>query len=390
MRRRVPIASRAALAVALGAVCALVGCAAQAFASAAIPGDPRARCMNGFDLRPGPVTWRRYSEAEDVLAMDAWCESVGPAVVAGPVEVDGDGNSGGPIILDSLVVVTWNVHVGGGDLVQLVSDLRHGLFTDGRPVEDFVLLLQEAYRAGVQVPAVARPGSYPERILVLPPKGERLDILQTAERLGLHVVYVPSMRNGVGVEPAEDRGNAILSTMPVTETTAIELPYEAQRRVAVAATVQAHGADGEPWSLRVVSAHLDNRSRVTRFLDTFGPGRARQARALTDAVADPSAVVGADLNTWSAGFLESAVSILKASFPATPPTLDPTYNQRFLSRKLDHFLVRLPDGWSATVRRGGTPYGSDHYPLIGMVRRGTPAVASVVAVGDKAGAGSSK
>jgi hypothetical protein len=35
--------------------------------------------------------------------------------------------------------------------------------------------------------------------------------------------------------------------------------------------------------------------------------------------------------------------------------------------------VRLPDGWGATVRRGGTPYGSDHYPLIGVVHRELPA-----------------
>jgi endonuclease/exonuclease/phosphatase family metal-dependent hydrolase len=269
--------------------------------------------------------------------------------------------------LDSLAVVTWNVHVGGGDVVRLVNDLRQGLFTGGTPVKDFVLLLQEAHRAGGSIPTVARAGAYPPRILVSPPQGERLDIVQVAQRLGLHVLYVPSMRNGLS-EPAEDRGNAILSTVPLGETSAIELPYEAQRRVAVAATIQGLDGNDTPWSLRVVSAHLDNRSRLTRILDSFGRGRARQAKALSDAVADPAAIVGADLNTWSAGFTESAVEFLVSSFQDTPHAPEPTYDGR-LARKLDHLLVRLPDGWTATVRRAGTPYGSDHYPLIGILHR---------------------
>jgi endonuclease/exonuclease/phosphatase (EEP) superfamily protein YafD len=117
-----------------------------------------------------------------------------------------------------------------------------------------------------------------------------------------------------------------------------------------------------------VSAHLDSRSRFTRILDSFGRGRARQARALSDALTEPAVVVGADLNTWSFERTESAVALLHASFEDTPPASEPTYHGR-LSRKLDHFLARLPEGWSASVRRAGTPYGSDHYPLIGVVHR---------------------
>jgi endonuclease/exonuclease/phosphatase family metal-dependent hydrolase len=220
------------------------------------------------------------------------------------------------------------------------------------------------------VPATPTPGSYPSRILRRPPSGDRLDVLQAADLLGLHVAYVPSMRNGIGADPAEDRGNAVLSSLPLGSPEAIELPYESQRRVAVAATVSALGADGSPWSLRVVSAHLDNRSAGGRFLGTFGPGRARQARALAEAVADPAAVIGADLNSWSLGFLEDAVPFLRASFPDSPAASDPTYRAAgLLARKLDHFLVRLPDGWASSVRRVGDAYGSDHYPLIGTIHR---------------------
>ena len=357
--------SRLARVAALAALCTSAGCAAAALAREPGPVS-EAPCMSGFELRPGPVHWQRTGGASDTRTLDRWCAAVGPAIVAGPLAEDGDG---GPAALDSLVVVTWNVHVGGGDVPKLVNDLRQGLFTNGRPVEQFVLLLQEAHRSGGGVPATAAAGSYPERILVEPPSGERLDIVRIAERLGLHVLYVPSMRNGEAGEIAEDRGNAILSTLPLTETAAIELPYEAQRRVAVAATVQARGRDGDLWSLRMVSAHLDNRSRLTRVLDSFGPGRARQARALAEAVAEPAAIIGADLNTWSAGFLESAVDLLHTRFEETPAAPEPTYHAAFLARKLDQLMMRLPAGWTASVRRAAVPYGSDHYPLIGMLQR---------------------
>jgi endonuclease/exonuclease/phosphatase family metal-dependent hydrolase len=159
------------------------------------------------------------------------------------------------------------------------------------------------------------------------------------------------------------------SPLPLTGLEAIELPYESERRVAVAATVHAPGPNGVLRSLRVVAAHLDNRSARDRFMGTFGSGRARQARALAAAIEDSAVVVGADLNSWNAGFLESAVPLLRASFPDSPFTSVPTFPvaRGLISRKLDHWLARLPDGWSASVRRVDDRYGSDHYPLIGSV-----------------------
>ena len=108
----------------------------------------------------------------------------------------------------------------------------------------------------------------------------------------------------------------------------------------------------------------------SRLLDSFGAGRSRQARALADAVSEPVAVVGADLNTWSPDFMESAVEVLHSRFTTTPVAPEPTYHAGgLLARKLDHLMMRLPDGWSASVRRAAGPYGSDHYPLIGVITR---------------------
>jgi endonuclease/exonuclease/phosphatase family metal-dependent hydrolase len=36
--------------------------------------------------------------------------------------------------------------------------------------------------------------------------------------------------------------------------------------------------------------------------------------------------------------------------------------------RLDHVLLRLPDGWRAEVRRAKSRYGSDHYPLVATIQ----------------------
>ena len=309
----------------------------------------------------GPdVAWVRTS-ARDQPVLDAWCEGVGPVHAS-------LGEPEAPATLDSLIVVTWNVHVGGGDVTWLVHDLRSGALT-GEPIERFVLLLQEAHRAGPDVPAGAAPGAWGNGIAAVPPSGERLDIVEAARNLGLNVLYAPSMRNGAGsAVQAEDRGNAILTSLSIQEPRAIELPFERQRRVAVAGAVRGVTSAGASWTLRLVSAHLENRSSWTRALDSFGASRARQARALISAIDGDAAIVGADLNTWSAGFLESAVALLREQFPDGPPFDAPTMTVGGIPRQLDHLLFRLPDGWRASLRRVDDRYGSDHHPVLGVLR----------------------
>ena len=54
--------------------------------------------------------------------------------------------------IDAIAVVTWNVHVGGGDIVGFVQALRAGRFTNGVPVPEMILLVQETFRSSRDVP----------------------------------------------------------------------------------------------------------------------------------------------------------------------------------------------------------------------------------------------
>jgi endonuclease/exonuclease/phosphatase family metal-dependent hydrolase len=290
---------------------------------------------------------------------------VGPALITRGTSADSDATA----TLDELVIVTWNVRAGAGDLLSFVRDLRGGALT-GSPVESFVILLQEAYRAGPEVPTDPSRGGLTEPISVPPPDGPRVDISEVAQRTGLYAFYTPSMPNGASPEGLqEDRGNAILSTLPLTDLRAIELPYEAQRRVAVAGTIAGKATDGRTWSVRLASGHLDTRSRMSRFLDSFGRGRARQAQGLAGSLEGEAVVLGADLNTWSADFLEGALDILYPRFPETPPAAGSTFTAAgVIPRRLDHLLVRLPRGRAEQVVRIPNRYGSDHDPLLTVLR----------------------
>ena len=311
------------------------------------------------------VTWIAAPDSADRGPLDRWCAGVGPAVV-----LTRESDS---VPVDSLAVISWNTHVGGGDVAGLVRDLRKGEFTDGQPVDHFVLLLQEVHREGAGVPRNPN-ASAPRRIVGSPPKGPRRDIVATAKELGLNLYYVPSMANGLstGDVTPEDRGNAILTTLPLTDLGAIELPYEIQRRVVATAGVTGRSSTGEPWQLRVMSVHLDHRSRNGRVWQSFGAGRARQARALVAALDTSHAtVLGGDLNTWSLGPLEGAIGILQNHFPVPAGyTPEPTFGTAsgLGGMTLDRLMFRLPEPWSAVSRRIDDRYGSDHHPLLGWVR----------------------
>ncbi|MGH9370097.1 MAG: hypothetical protein ACRD15_01045, partial [Vicinamibacterales bacterium] len=173
-------------------------------------------------------------DAEDLVR---WRRSVGP-----PVVVRGASRSGQTS--DRLVVINWNVHVGAGNVPRLFADVRRQAGA-GVPI---VFLLQEAYREGPEVPRSLGPGAiFASAIQGLQPDGRRDEVEAVAASLGLHAYYVPSMRNGDPLTSDEDRGNAILSTIPLDDLSAIELPFERQRRVAIAATLGGITRTGQPW-----------------------------------------------------------------------------------------------------------------------------------------------
>jgi len=258
---------------------------------------------------------------------------------------------------DALTIVSWNTAVGDADVVRFVRSLPAG----NRPL---VLLLQEVCRGGPAVPTLLDlHAAFAGRLGAAGELHSR-QIEEIGRELSLGVYYVPSMRNG-GLTSDEDRGNAILSSLPLSDLRAMELPFERQRRVVVAATLSGYASTGEPWSVRVVSAHLDNMGGAKRAWIGAEYGRARQARSLASLLDDnePTILAG-DFNTWF-GFSDQAYAETARAFPETQITdRRPTF--RGLLR-LDHVFYRLAPGWRAEFRRGPSRYGSDHYPLVGSL-----------------------
>ena len=181
------------------------------------------------------------------------------------------------------------------------------------------------------------------------------------------------MRNGrPDRDPPEDRGNAILANVPLSAPRAIELPFERQRRVAVAANATIAGTD-----VAVCTVHLDNRSPWRRAWRTLGAARRRQMAGLLDVFPEEGGsgahVLGGDFNTWVRGRREAAYRLARAKFPL-PLRPDPAPTHHFelggSLRLSDHLVFRLPPGWRAEYGRLDDAFGSDHYPLVGTVGPG--------------------
>ena len=309
----------------------------------------------GVDLPKPSVTL----VADTTSAMTAWRASAGDAIV------DRTGRSCDVVPLDSILVISWNTHLGHANIRAFIADLRAGRVVPGTRVNHFVMLVQEAYREGESVPVNVTGNGCTRRM-----GGEGHDIEEIADSLGLALFYVSSMRNGCSSQLRQDRGNAILSTLPLTNLKAIELPLVRQRRVAAMAEVSGKTTDGRDWNLVMASVHLENRG-------SGGPrswvrGRARQAEALVANLPDSVLLaVGGDLNTLT-GPDEPAVEIIGRKF-----THSPEHQQKntFLSyvvmrSHLDYLFFRCYGAHKSTYWRARERYGSDHYPIMGFVRVG--------------------
>jgi endonuclease/exonuclease/phosphatase family metal-dependent hydrolase len=306
------------------------------------------------DLRDGwitPVAWFTPVVRAEERVLSRWRRGVGPPVLQHDL-------SAIATPADEITVVSWNIANGAGDVAALIATLPAD-----RPL---VLLLQEAFRGGPEVPSdLDARTSFAARLGGLRADADALDVEALAAALDLNVYYVPSMRNG-GATSDEDRGNAILSNQPLSDLMAVELPFERQRRVAVVATVTGVTTAGSPWAVRVASAHLDNLASAKYAWLGGEFARARQARALREAIAwDGPTVLGCDFNTWF-GFTEPAYLETALAFPDARVTdRRPTFAGLL---RLDHLFFRLDEGWSAEFGRGAERFGSDHFPLVGTVR----------------------
>jgi endonuclease/exonuclease/phosphatase family metal-dependent hydrolase len=284
-----------------------------------------------------------------------WRETVGPNVMTKTTVQPNDGR---------ILVVNWNMHVGHGDIGQLIEDLSAAERENGRGNPDFVFLIEEAFRRGTEIPSrYASGAAVPSRIS---PPAAAVDIEDIAARLGWSLYYAPSMRNGKQAgEGAEDRGNAILSSLPLSEGQAIELPFVVQRRVALTALVDDARRNR---SFRVVVAHLDTTGPLYKGWFFAGPSeRNRQAHGLMSALnglADEHSpiVIGSDLNT-NLGPLESADDTISRIAPRQDCNTSRTHQSGLI---LDHIFARVPGDWGVVpaCSRMNSTYGSDHYPLV--------------------------
>jgi endonuclease/exonuclease/phosphatase family metal-dependent hydrolase len=325
----------AARTLAIVAALLAAGCAVAQPDLVSLPVSTGASCRTVESVDPAEVTWLAPDVPRDRRRLDDWCRTVGPLVMQ-PAH-DAHLASARPVEeseASDLLLITWNTHLGRGDLEGLVQQIRRG---QGTPA-GLVLLLQEVYRG---------------------------EVLDAARILGLHAVFAPAFRKN---DDPDDRGNAILSTSAIGNLTVVELPFEKQRRVALAAAIWTIGADGVPWRLHVVNLHFTTGVALTR----GGPAaaRRRQARGVMQAVRSlaPPIVVAGDLNTWW-GDDEPAVAELRRAFPdAEPVNVRETWRGPLgLVSKLDYLFARLPSGRLA-VERVPDRFGSDHYPLLTIVR----------------------
>jgi hypothetical protein len=308
--------------------------------------------VSSGSCRSAALQWFAPDDPRARARLDEWCAGVGEAE---RVTRSGVGSA---VVADmsDVVFVSWNVHVGSGDIRTFVTDLRAGVHTDGRRFPHYVLLLQEAVRTDA-VPPLRAGALGAKRIAAHDPVAP-IDIVRVSDELGASLIYVPSMRNGRSpADAAEDRGSAIVSTLPVLNPMAIELPGERQRRVMIIAQI---------GTFSVAVFHLDALGGWNRLRLFWTPWmRDAQVRAATSTLPDPDGplVVGADLNTWH-GHDELAARFLGRLFRATPLSVD---RHGLGLRVLDYMFFRAAPHQRARYRQIERRYGSDHRPLVGWV-----------------------
>jgi endonuclease/exonuclease/phosphatase family metal-dependent hydrolase len=286
--------------------------------------------------------------------ISSYRRTVGPPVIFAPVAVQPSADPKG-----RLIIVNWNVHVGHGNVLGLIDEISRVEEFNGFGKPKFILLLEESFRRSKEIPT-STGFTVPRRIT---PPDPKMDIEQLAHKLGWWMFYAPSMRNGDGLgEEAEDRGNAILSSLPIADVEAVELPFAVQRRVALIATVM--DTQNQP-KLRVAVTHFDTRARLLQGWVLGGPAaRNKQAQGFVSALKkfgtdDLPLVVGGDLNTYM-----GSKPVIDTMSEIAPHTDCGNLATHSWGGVLDHFFASIPETWPARCARGESQFGSDHYPLV--------------------------
>jgi endonuclease/exonuclease/phosphatase family metal-dependent hydrolase len=340
MVTRIELAGRAAAVRCVAAIAVMSSLSACAVRMQLEPVVPPCRTVT--QQTEDAILWVAPETGKDRIRLASWCAAVGPIARFTPAEAPGGETR-------PVVVISWNMAVGSGDLSKLISDVRNDSRHAGA---HFVFLLQEAYRwSDDTLPSHCEGLGVADRLGPSPRRDTR-DLPRIAAELSLHAAYVPSMRNSITCDelPREDRGNAILSTLPLANVTVIELPFTQQRRVAVAATMT-NGAS----AFTVLSLHFDTVLR-----------KGRQARGVVDAIralqlkAPMPVIAAGDFNgtSSSAGVRELRK---RGSFIEASCGEEPTHN-RIPRVRLDHVLTRNIE--AASCETLSQAYGSDHQPLL--------------------------
>jgi endonuclease/exonuclease/phosphatase family metal-dependent hydrolase len=305
------------------------------------------------------------AEPADAPELARWCRAVGVPIIRNAATHD-TAVEAPP--LEEFVTLSWNAHLAEGRLADLIAALKAGEFTNGRPVRHFALLVQELYRRGDAVPEFDADDRSAFAIAARDP--EAADVEDYAQSLGLSFLYVPSMRNGARLR--EDRGNAIISTEPLLDPLALELPLARQRRVTVVAAVAVRTPNGVK-RLELVDAHLEPLSSP-RTLWVFKNPRGRQVRAILDLLETPrftgdavaGVVLGGDFNMVRGGAREEAYQHARAW--SSSLRNEDTRRTHMMGR-IDYLFFRLPNGWHGSSRRLDERFGSDHHPVLGTFAR---------------------
>jgi endonuclease/exonuclease/phosphatase family metal-dependent hydrolase len=184
------------------------------------------------------------------------------------------------------------------------------------------------------------------------------DVEALGRDLRMSVAYAPSMRNGMAtsIDEREDRGSAVLSTEPLVEATAIELPFGRQRRVAVAATIRPRHPDAA--SLRVVTGHFDT-----------GPLKVLQARHLRDWLKalppGTPTILGLDTNAVL-GSVDPAVRTVASALPIENCGRGNTLE--LWPFRVDFIFSNLGSSPRRACETLRDRHGSDHRPLLLTIR----------------------